>query len=358
MTNQTKPNQERIFTDQTKPNQDGIFTAGKQKTKEEIDDGPIEQTSHIVYDVEDAENEDLRQIQDMLLAEEIEISDDEDDSDGDVEVKEVLDEKDVGESMIGEDVGESNDGEDVREQGDVFEVEVKLEEKLENDETIPEFCCLCYNPFEGTDVEKHNAEVHSEDQEALTMVFSDENLCFNCNFCPLRFLSENLLSTHTRTQHMATITVIDCEICGKSVRSKQLSKHMQTHQEKKFECKLCYKKFSIQKYLEDHQKNVHRGEQHLFEQNLTESDLIFECENDQCDKKFASEQILNYHKKHGHKETSFYCTFCPQIFARVTILRNHCKQVHGRKISHTGKENICKLCYNAFEKKTNLKTFF
>ena len=102
------------------------------------------------------------------------------------------------------------------------------------------------------------------------MVFSEENLCFNCNFCPLRFLTENLLSTHIRTKHMATFTMVDCKKCGKSLRSKQLSQHMQTHQEKKFECKLCYKKFSIQKYLEDHQKNVHRSEQHLFEQDLTE----------------------------------------------------------------------------------------
>ena len=313
-----------------------IFTERWQETKAEVDDG--EPISH-VYDVEDDENEDLKQIQNMLLAEEIELSDDDE---TDVEVKEIP------------------DGEDVK-QGGLFEendavVEVKLEEKEEKGENIPEFCCLCYNTFEDSDIEQHNTEAHAEDQEALTMVFSEENLCFNCNFCPLRFLTENLLSTHIRTKHMATFTMVDCKECGKSLRSKQLSKHMQTHQEKKFECKLCYKKFSIQKYLEDHQKNVHRSEQHLFEQDLTEDDLLFECTNEQCDKRFASELILEYHKKHGHKEAFLYCTFCPQVFPSTKMLQKHCKDVHGRKMGHTRKENICKLCYNSFEKNSNLNS--
>ena len=304
-----------------------IFTDRKLETKDEIDDG-----STIVGNVEDIENEDLKQIQNMLLAEEIELSDDEE---GDVEVNEMP---------------------EVEYEESDFVVEVKLEERLENEENIPQFCCLCYNTFEDSDddVEKHNAEVHAEDQEALTMVFSEENLCFSCNFCPLRFLTENLLSTHKRTKHVTTFTMLDCNVCGKSLRSKQLSQHMRTHQEKRFECKLCYNKFSIQRYLDEHQKSVHRSEQHLLEQNFTEKDLLFECTNEQCDKRFASELILNYHKKHGHKEDCLYCTFCAQVFSTRKMLQKHCKDEHGRKISHTRKENICKLCYNSFEKKSNL----
>ena len=121
------------------------------ETKAEIDN--LETRSSILYSVEDSENEDLKQIQDMLLAEEIEISDDEE---SDVEDKEMLDVGSVKESMF-----EESD----------FVVAAKLEEKQEKEENVPEFCCLCYNTFEDYDVEKHNAEEHAEDQEALKMVF-------------------------------------------------------------------------------------------------------------------------------------------------------------------------------------------
>ena len=108
-----------------------IFTERHLETKAEIDDG--EPASHKVYDVEDDENENLKQIQNMLLAEEIEVSDDDE---SDVEVKEMPGEEDVKESRL---IEESD-----------FLVDVKLEEKEENEENIPEFCCLCYNTFENS----------------------------------------------------------------------------------------------------------------------------------------------------------------------------------------------------------------
>ena len=274
----------------------------------------------------------------MLLAEEVEVSDDEEDDGG------------IQEITIDENV--------VNNQPDSLEiiVDMKVEGAMDEEEdgNIPPFCCLCYSPYENSDVEKHNTEVHAEDQEALTMDFSEENLKFRCKYCPLRFLTDNLLSTHMRSRHTDTTTMVDCQVCEKTVRSVRLKEHMETHVEKKLECKLCYTKFSIQKYLDRHQKSVHRLEEHLLEQDLTESDLNFECYNDQCGKRFASEFSLNYHKKHGHRESSFYCTFCPEIFPTATFLRKHCKQVHRKRITHTRKENTCKLCYKAFQRRSNL----
>ena len=191
----------------------------------------------------------------MLLAEEVEVSDDEEDDGGMQEI------------TIDENV--------VKNQPDSVEiiVDMKVEGAMDEEEdgNIPPFCCLCYSPYENSDVEKHNTEVHAEDQEALTMDFSEENLKYHCKYCPLRFLTDNLLSTHMRSRHTDTTTMVDCQVCKKTVRSVRLKEHMETHVEKKLECKLCYTKFSIQKYLDRHQKSVHRLEEHLLEQDLTEN---------------------------------------------------------------------------------------
>ena len=74
-----------------------------------------------------------------------------------------------------------------------------------------------------------------------------------------------------------------------------MKEHMMEH--RLFECKLCYNKFRLNKYLMKHQKKIHKDELHLLDANLGEDQLQFKCSTKDCNKKLANARILEFHKK-------------------------------------------------------------
>ena len=130
--------------------------------------------------------------------------------------------------------------------------------------------------------------------------------------------------------------------------------HMQTHGEKWYECKLCYTKFALRGYLRQHCNKTHKDDQELLSREITATDLQFPCIENNCEKKFVTKKILDWHKTHIHTKTNFNCNFCAEEFPSALLLRTHAKKAHTRK-SFTNEAGFqCKLCYKSFAKKSNL----
>ena len=235
-------------------------------------------------------------------------------------------------------------------------------ELIEEDDNTDNFCRLCYTSLNTFNtLEEHNLTEHKEDQEALNMEYSLEALVHPCIHCPLKFLTNNLLITHIEVRHKIGLknNKVKCKICDKLLKGRNISQHNQTHGEATFECKLCYTKFKLEKYLVSHQKSIHKNDQNLLGQELQEEDLKYKCESETCFKKFPTQDILEYHLRYGHKDNIiiYNCTYCAQLFSSPRTLQKHVRKAHGKRASYkvNDKQHGCKLCYKLFSKKEHLK---
>ena len=219
------------------------------------------------------------------------------------------------------------------------------------------FCHLCYtnlNTFNS--LEEHNITEHKDDQEALSMEYDVEDLIHSCNLCPLKFLTSNLLVKHKETMHKIRVkkSKMKCNICEKLLNRSNISEHIKTHGEAHFKCKLCYTKFKLRSYLVNHQKTIHKNEQHLLEQELRDEDLRYKCQSEPCYKRFVSQDILDYHVKYGHKvkTNTPSCTYCTQQFSSSRSLQKHLRRAHGKQTSYKiSQQYKCKCAINCLIQK-------
>ena len=228
----------------------------------------------------------------------------------------------------------------------------------DKDHNTSKYCRLCYTDLKDTSFLEHNLDIHKDDQDALQMEFSADKLVHNCHICPLRFLTENLLNTHKKEAHRIgvkePVKKNKCDICYKDI-SGHMPSHLATHGDKKYECKLCYAKFTLNSYLKHHKIKVHKNEMELFNQNIASEDLIFLCNKNGCNKRFARVGILKYHEVYGHVANSFNCTNCDQKFPVRRQLKIHMKLSHSRPNAAAEKLFKCKLCYTTFSKSVNMR---
>ena len=236
---------------------------------------------------------------------------------------------------------------------------------------------------------RHNETVHKDDHEVLGLKrFTLKDLVHSCDICPLGFLTENILINHKKLKHRMEVkkskeeckecgkviknyglkkhmlthrngsekrTTLNCEKCNKVVKTKNYKSHLLTHGDKQYECNLCYRMFSIPKYLWKHQKQVHVTDAHLVNKPINEEDLQFEC--NYCKKRFVSSNILRYHSKdhseNGHglltkekkknrsarKRLRLRCKLCYSKFKGVSNLNSHIDEAHAEDI-HLVTDNI------------------
>ena len=146
-------------------------------------------------------------------------------------------------------------------------------------------CKLCYVTYRNqNDFDKHIESLHNSEQEkyALGEDIDQDMLSYNCDHCEKKFLTENILSYHTRYYHQKRKrqTVI--------FNSKKKEEDVNDS-----DCRLCYVDFKYPSQLERHKKVVHKGELDAFEKNVSELEMIFSCKK--CEKQFCSVKSLNYH---------------------------------------------------------------
>ena len=173
--------------------------------------------------------------------------------------------------------------------------------KMKNHEQYKEkqekYCKLCYISYKKPVFLKiHKKKVHLSEMDAFSKNLIEEDLKYKCNKCAKNFYSLNTLEFHKQRDHSQSGS-----------------------------CKLCYAKFS-QSNVVRHMKSIHSSDAHLFDKEIEESQLVHICH---CKKKFASENILTYHKKTEHKEDIVpYCKLCQYNFKSKANLMSHIGKVH------------------------------
>ena len=130
-----------------------------------------------------------------------------------------------------------------------------------------------------------------EDQDALNADMTQltlESFSSNCGICSLKFLTKNSVTYHQKIEHRVGVEkTVECEKCQKVLKPANLKPHMKTHIEKNIMCKLCYKKFSLRSYLNDHQTKVHKNETQYLNREILDSELVHNC--NKCSKRFVSQ---------------------------------------------------------------------
>ena len=209
-------------------------------------------------------------------------------------------------------------------------------------------CILCYETWKDKkSMPKHAESFHSEELEFLMLSreITDADLLFACQYCQLKFVSENCRNYHTARRHSEE----------KSEASTERY------------CKLCRDQF---KDLEQHKKKMHKLELDAFKREIPDSELKHSCKY--CNKKFFSKPTLIYHCKRKHKKSeislkpsansSFSCKLCYIPFNQISNLKRHAEKVHrdegeflSRDITPAELTFQCGLCSQKFVTENILK---
>uniref|UniRef100_A0A1I8MG54 C2H2-type domain-containing protein n=1 Tax=Musca domestica TaxID=7370 RepID=A0A1I8MG54_MUSDO len=148
--------------------------------------------------------------------------------------------------------------------------------------------------------------------------------------CATKFFNRRLLVDHIN-YHLDP-EYFKCNLCGKVLTKRIcLIGHMKMHEEKKFACDKCDKKFVLKHKLDKH-KLTH----------LPESEKKFPC-ND-CGKFYANEYILNQHQKAVHLNIyAKVCEICGETLPDSHNFKRHMEKHEGIVPVKTAKCDICGL---------------
>ena len=170
------------------------------------------------------------------------------------------------------------------------------------------YCKFCYINFNRTSkLQKHQEKLHNG---LIDIKLDEAQLKHSCKHCDKSFLSEKILAYHTRYIHKDKLRV---------------DKY----------CKLCYIEFKRPSEFRKHQQSLNKEEMLaiITKQEINELKYLCTC----CDKKFMTENILQYHTRYSHKRQSpgkaKKCNYCNKHFSwdnKITSRFNkHLKSVHG-----------------------------
>ncbi|XP_056645770.1 zinc finger protein 184-like isoform X1 [Diorhabda sublineata] len=194
---------------------------------------------------------------------------------------------------------------------------------------------------------------------------------FRCTACPKSFNRRDHLKQHQKLHERTND--YECEVCQKQFnRADHLAKHKASKHgigericvmgEKKYECPLCHKFFTTEKYKDVHVAG-HNGTKEysckvcektfLSKSHLTEH-MKFHNEHSkkflcsECGQRFIRNDYLVIHMRRHRGEKPFKCKYCGKGFPRTTDLT-----VHERY--HTGeKTHLCTICGRGFGRAYNL----
>lgn len=199
----------------------------------------------------------------------------------------------------------------------------------------PFSCPQCEKSFADKRLLKSHVKVHTDVKNYV------------CSVCNQAFKHRNTLVGHVRT-HTSDRPFL-CEICNVAFKQKShLSTHLIQHTGKKpYSCKICEKRFTASNSLKVHER-THTGQKpyqcEICKKQFSRKDLRvhyathtgqkdFICTEDGCDKSYATQSLLNMHRKMKHSDANpFVCTYagCDKRFLSDINLKKHLK-AHERK---------------------------
>ncbi|XP_057661575.1 zinc finger protein 260-like isoform X23 [Diorhabda carinulata] len=166
---------------------------------------------------------------------------------------------------------------------------------------------------------------------------------FQCEICGKHFMFSRQLASHRRTSHYEILTgsplvKYDCSICKKHYESAfGLRRHKMTihnNVDLTVICEICGKTISTKEKLKFHMR-THTG------------DKPYPCEV--CGKCFSKKHQMIEHMRVHTGEKPYICPHCGRGFSQRTPLVLHVR-------THTGERpNVCRICGSGFISKTSLE---
>ena len=160
-----------------------------------------------------------------------------------------------------------------------------------------------------------------------------------CGSCEKTFYTKQQLQSHGCNAHGTNKVKPKCEICGKYANNLQLHKRNVHEGRRNYNCELCSKSFSTDRYLKTHLA-MHNGKEE------------FKCSL--CEKSFFKENELDKHNFTVHEgHTDNKCGICLNgyKFKNYNRLKNHVYNVHENA---DRKDHLCGLCGKSFKHSKSL----
>lgn len=202
----------------------------------------------------------------------------------------------------------------------------------------------------------------TQNKKQKTAIGSEETKKYKCALCHYSTSNKAHLTlhtfTHSRKKHLK------CKICIKRFStSKTLNQHMTLHNRNpgSFRCSICRWEFTREKPCRVHEEKCKRGmrmyecfmckemahnKNHLEKHMRSHTGEINHCRK--CKKQFASKLGLTQHMKRHAELFAFKCEKCHQVFSRQSKWKSH--EVRCRQ-----RQYKCKVCKRVFVNSGHLK---
>lgn len=192
----------------------------------------------------------------------------------------------------------------------------------------------------------------------------DKYKCKSCN----TVLKTRLIAYIHFTRHQDQ-ELVQCDICGKSVKKPYLNNHRTYHTKRSqnaVKCTICDKEYSRERYLLQHYSSVHKelgidttvvcdmcGFRTPYKEKLANhikthtGDRPFACSA--CPRRFITKTLLAYHFRMHTGDKRFECQYCGKKFTHRSSYQYHIK-------IHTGEKKFnCPGCNRGFISKVNMQ---
>jgi len=197
-------------------------------------------------------------------------------------------------------------------------------------------CKLCYKKLDPKFVQRHIDYAHKDDQQYLGREIEDSELVHSCTTCNKRFVKESILQKHEVSHKILQYEFLRKQCTLKQGQARGPGKYPG------YKCKLCYARIGKFEVLIEHILTSHESDKKIINMNISEEECKFAC--DQCNLKFISKDVLDYHIDYKHRrnkvctskpnksnlEDVSKCKLCHVEFESRKQVQNHVHSIHRK----------------------------